>query len=335
MWQRIYAVFVARGKEFVRDRASLSWNLVFPILVIIGFSFMFSDADKPLYHIGVIGNEAQPLAQVKHLEIVHYAEDERSQAVNKLRHHQLDLLLDPQQQRYWVNADAPGGYISEQLLLGLVARAGESSWQRDEVDGQAIRYVDWLLPGVLGMNMMFSGLFGVGFVVVRYRKNGVLKRLRATPLSAVEFLLAQILSRLVIMLVVTSVIFISMNVLFNFMILGSYALLVLIALLSALSLVSLGLVIASQTASEELASGLLNVISWPMMFLSGVWFSLEGSPPWLQHAAELLPLTHGIEAARAVMLDGATLSAVSHHLLILAAQSGVFLLIGAWRFRWQ
>ena len=93
--------------------------------------------------------------------------------------------------RYWVNTDSPKGYVVEKLL-----RAEHPAPSAKPVTGAAVRYVDWLFPGILGMNMMFSCLFGVGYVVVRYRKSGFLKRLHATPLTAFEFLSAQVLSRL-------------------------------------------------------------------------------------------------------------------------------------------
>ena len=110
---------------------------------------------------------------------------------------------------------------------------------------------------------------------------------------------------------------------------------VIIFTLGAACLVSLGLLIAARVTSEELAGGLLNLLSWPMMFLSGVWFSLEGAPRALRLFADAMPLTHVIDAARAVMTEGATLRQVSGHLAVLAAMTAVFLLIGAWSFRWE
>ncbi len=109
-----------------------------------------------------------------------------------MTHQEIDLLLDLDgATRYWVNTDSPKGYIVEKLLL-----AADPGARRQPVTGQAIPYVDWLFPGILAMNMMFSCLFGVGYVVLRYRKSGFLKRLHATPLTAFEFLSAQVLSRL-------------------------------------------------------------------------------------------------------------------------------------------
>mgnify|MGYP000622140512 FL=1 len=117
--------------------------------------------------------------------------------------------------------------------------------------------------------------------------------------------------------------------------LGSYSLLLLIALIGSLSLLSLGLVIASRTASEELAGGLLNTLTWPMMFFSEIWVSLGKAPHWMQQFANLMPLTHIVNAARAVMIEGATLSDVNHHLVALLAITVVMLLLAARLFRWQ
>jgi len=195
--------------------------------------------------------------------------------------------------------------------------------------------VDWVMPGVLGMNVMFSCLFGVGYVIVRYRKNGVLRRLKATPLRAHEFLLAQIVSRLLLVVVVSSVIYLGTDLLVDFRMLGSYLDLLLTLVVGAFSLISLGLVVASRIRSDELAGGLLNLLSWPMMFLSGVWFSLEGIHPLLQRLALCLPLTHLIAGARAVMIDGAGLAEMGHHVLILVAMTSMFLSIASVIFRWE
>jgi ABC-type multidrug transport system permease subunit len=116
---------------------------------------------------------------------------------------------------------------------------------------------------------------------------------------------------------------------------GSYLDLFILFALGTFSIISLGLIIAARTASEELASGLLNLLSWPMMFLSGVWFSLEGLHPYVRGLAQLFPLTHLIEGARAIMIDGASLADISGQLLVLGAMSAVFLAIGAYSFRWQ
>ena len=198
-----------------------------------------------------------------------------------------------------------------------------------------IRYVDWVLPGILGMNMMFSCLFGVGYVIVRYRKNSVLKRLKATPLSAFEFVSAQLLSRLFIVLFMSSVVYIGCNLFFDFYMLGHYFDLLVVGVLGAFSLITLGLLVASRSKSEELIGGLLNLTSWPMMLMSGVWFSLEGAPNAVKVLADFFPLTHLVAGARKIITEGATLADISYHLGVLAVMSTVFLILGAYLFSWN
>jgi ABC-type multidrug transport system permease subunit len=185
------------------------------------------------------------------------------------------------------------------------------------------------------MNMMFSCLFGVGYVIVRYRKNAVLKRLKATPLTALEFVSAQLLSRMFIVIFTISVVYIGCDFFFDFYMLGSYFDLFVVALLGAFSLITLGLLVACRSKSEELVGGLLNLSSWPMMLLSGVWFSLEGAPKLLQQLAELLPLTHLVAGARKIITEGASLSDISYHLGMLTFMSLLFLTLGSYFFNWN
>lgn len=333
--RRFWAVFVARNKEFLRDRGALGWNLLFPFFVVFGMAFAFSGRGQDVFTVGVTGpQDAVPagFAATRHVRFVRF--EDQAEGLRKLRHHQLDLLLRPGAVgEYWVNESSPKGYLVERVMLG--ADPGREPPKRGTVEGRAIRYVDWLVSGLLAMNMMFSALFGVGYVIVRYRKTGVLKRLRATPLAAVEFLAAQIASRLVLLMGVFAVVYHGADYFLRFQRLGSLLDLYLIFLVGSTCLVSLGLLVAARAKSEELAGGMLNLLSWPMMFLSGVWFSLEGAPRALQAVAHLLPLTYVIEAARAVMTEGATLSQVSPQLWTLAGMTASFLALGAYWFEWE
>jgi ABC-type multidrug transport system permease subunit len=176
---------------------------------------------------------------------------------------------------------------------------------------------------------------GAGYVVVRYRKNGFLKRLSATPVSAFEFLSAQVLSRLGLALAITLILYSGIGTVIHFHNAGSNALLLLVAVLGCLSLIAFGLIVAARFASEEVVGGMLNLLTWPMMLLSGIWFSLEGSPRWMQWLAQLFPLTHILQAVRAITLDGAGPSAIGLDLAYLAGTTLVFLGIGAATFRWR
>ncbi len=337
--RKFLAVLDARNKEFLRDRSALAWNLVFPILVILGFSFAFSGQSQDVFKVGLIKDPSVPSQITEFLKtdyIQFVDQNNLDAALGKLRRHQIDMIVSDTAS-YWINSTSPKGYLLEKILKGTVSDSSSrsNSLSKQTVQGKEIRYVDWLVSGLLGMNIMFSALFGVGYTIVRYRKNGVLKRLKATPLGAFEFLCAQVFSRLILLVGTSVVVFYGCHLLIKFQVIGTYWNLFLVLTLGSICLISLGLLIASRIASEEFAGGVLNLISWPMMFLSGVWFSLEGAHPIVQSAAQAFPLTHVIGASRAIMTEGADLSQVGPHLLVLTCMSVVFLLVGALTFKWE
>jgi ABC-type multidrug transport system permease subunit len=144
-----------------------------------------------------------------------------------------------------------------------------------------------------------------------------------------------VVSRLWLIVAITILIYAGTNLFIGFRMLGSYLTLLLVLFAGALSMVSLSLIVAARLSSEEAANGLLNLLSLPMLFLSGVWFSLEGSSILAQKLASVLPLTHLVEAARAVMIDGAGLFDIAGNLIALAVMTVIYLLIAAYSFRWE
>jgi ABC-2 type transport system permease protein len=331
--KRLFAIWHARNLEFLRDRPTLLFTLLLPLGVVIGMGVIFGGPPRPLFTVGVLGPHVHardnPFLHERYVQFVPVATEARG--LYEVTHQQIDLLIDLRGGvRYWVNTDSPKGYIVEKLLI-----AADPGALRRPVTGKAIPYVDWLFPGILAMNMMFSCLFGVGYVVLRYRKSGFLKRLHATPITAFEFLTAQVLSRLSLIVFVTVVLYAGIGAIIHFHSAGSIALLLLLAVIGALSMIALGLTIAARFSSEELVGGLLNLLTWPMMLLSGVWFSVAGAPRWVRWVAQVFPLTQLVEAARAVMLDGAGIGRIAPNLIYLAVTTLVFLAFGAWSFRWR
>jgi ABC-2 type transport system permease protein len=312
----------------------LIWTFVFPFLVILGFAFGISGSEQALFKVGTIGSNSEMAEFMKTpgLEFIDETQGYQSLHVRKVERHQLDLLVDASAHRYWVNSDSVKGATVERLLL---ASSKGLQLERAPVSGAEIRYVHWLIPGILAMNMMFNALFGVGYTIVRYRKNGVLKRLRATPVTAFQFLASQLVSRLFILLATSGVVLAGAYFIVRFPIRGSLVDLVLFFMVGAMSLVSMGLVVAARISTEELAEGILNIMTWPMMFLSGIWFSLEGAKPAILKFAQLLPLTHIVDGSRAILLDGATLAQVFPQMMVLAAIGFVGLVVGSLVFRWS
>jgi ABC-type multidrug transport system permease subunit len=343
----MWAMFTARNYEFFRDRAAFGWNFLFPFLIIAGFAVIFGGDEHREFKVGVFpcpNPDAEVLSAcvpstLQASKLIRYIGfKDLDQGIDKLKHHKVDLLIEKVAEpiRYWVNETSPKGEILEKMLMGILSSEYQTVMVRQKVvAARPIRYLDWLFPGIIGMNMMFSALYGVGYVVVRYRKNGVLKRLKATPLTAFEYLGAQMLSRLFVLLFSIIVLWIGCVLIFDFSVQGSYLDLFVMFLAGSLSLIALGLVIASRGTSEEFANGLLNFITWPMMFLSEVWFSVEGAPRWVRLLAETLPLTYLLRGVRKIVNDGSSLVDVSPELMALSVFTLLFLAAGALLFSWN
>jgi len=333
--KRLWAMVQARLLEVVRDRSALAWNLLFAPLLVVGMAVVFSGTPPPLFKVGVLGDA--PATPLTHPFFAtegtrFHREASLEPAMVKLQRQRIDLLLDPSSQplRYWINTDSQKGRLLQSLL-----RNSDADAKAQPVSGASIRYSDWLVPGLLGLNIMFSSLFAIGHVIVRYRKSGYLKRLNGTPLRAVEFISAQMIACLLLIVGIAAGMYAATDLFLHLRMEGSYLNLLLVAVLGSMSMIAMSLLVSARISSEELSGGLLNLLSWPMVVLSGVFFSLDGAPAVVQAAAQAFPLTHMLEAARAVMLDGAGLADIARSLAALAAMTAVFLAIGAGFFRWS
>ncbi len=344
--KRMWAIFLARNAEFFRDRAAFGWNFAFPFLIIVGFGIIFGGREFKQFKAGVFPVAAGSVVDLRETtlpaafqhdrHIVFVPVADRDEGEVKLNHHKIDLLVDARSpsHAYWINESSPNGSLAERIFLASFM-AGKDTPAKGVVKGAQIRYIDWLIPGILAMNMMFSALWGVGYVIVRYRKNGALKRLKATPLTALEYLSAQMFSRIFLLMFTLCVVWLGADLLYDFQVQGSMALLVFIFFLGGLNLCAIGLILAARGTSEEFTSGILNFISWPMMFLSEVWFSLEGSPEWVLRIAQVFPLTHVLRAARQVMNEAATFADVGLECALLLVSTLVCLAIAALLFSWN
>ena len=343
--KRFWAIFIARNLEFFRDRSTLIWNIVLPVILVFGFAFAFPGDGGASYKIGTFGAAPAPgspgdveFLHYKYLRFVPY--DGLAVPLDRLAHHQLDMVLDFAKGAYYVNDSSSNGYVLERMLgaarsVAAAEQPAAALFEKRTVSGAPIRYVDWFVPGLIGINILFGSLSGVGFVIVRYRRNGVLKRFKATPTRPIEFVGAQVLSRFFIIALMSGIVFVGTNLFLHFRMAGSWPLLILVNVLAILCMIALGLVFSSRIKSEEVAGGLMNLITWPMMILSGVFFSLEGTPAAMRAASRAFPITYYIEASRAIMLDGAGLSAVGLDLVVLVAMTAAFLAAAAALFKWE
>jgi len=323
--KRIWLLFSARNKEFYRDPGSLGWIFLFPIIMVIGFGYLFKVGEVSAFKAGVVDQGFQS----NNFEIIQT--DNLNQALSKLEYHSIDIVVTRDQ--YFVNDSSPKSKLAEAVFLKDTLNP-VSNKKRQSVQGKNVGYIDWLFPGLIATNVLWMALWGVGWVIVRQRKIGVLKRLKASPVKPMEYLIAQALSRLVIMALSGVMVFALGHLIKPFHTQGSYLDLFIVYMLGCFAMSSIGLVAASRMTSEELVNGILNFLTYPMMFLSEVWFSLEGSPQWIKNLAQTMPLWHMVKSMRAVMTDGASLFDLKYHIATLAAIGLICMILGASLFRW-
>lgn len=332
---KIKTLFIARTKEYYRDKSSFGWNILFPFFMVFGFYFVFNSDGQDLFKVGLVENSTKlekEFYSIKHVQWLSGLSESEGQ--DKIRKHKIDLLIDTRVEpvKYWLNSTSKNAYLLEKMLLSM---SGDSKLSKKELNQKEISYLDWVIPGILAMNIMFNCLWGIGYVIVRYRQNGYLKRLRATPIKAYHYLLAQVLSRYLIAMMVTLIVFFGTKWTVGFDVKGSYFDLFISYSLGVFCIMSFGLIVAARTTSKELADGLLNLISWPMMVLSGVWFSVEGTSEMVNFISQLLPLTHLVDATRMIITEGAGLAEVSFNLGVMGGSALVLITISSLIFKWD
>ncbi len=333
---------LARLREFLREPEAVFWTYGFPLLLAIGLGIAFRN--RPVETIYVDVEQGAQSAQIvgslaNHADLVvavHEAEDCR----NRLRLGKSSLVVLPGDPcTYLYDPSRPESALARQRVDDVLQRA---AGRKDPVrtaeslmTDPGARYIDFLVPGLLGMNLMGGGLWGVGFVIVDMRVRKLLKRYVATPMKRTDFLWSMIGGRLVFMIPELSVILGAGWLLFRVPVRGNLISILLIALLGAISFSGLGLLAATRAERIETVSGLMNLIMLPMWLLSGIFFSPDRFPDMLQPLVQALPLTQLNYALRAVILEGAPLHSQAIRILILMAWGGVSFVCALRWFRWN
>jgi ABC-type multidrug transport system permease subunit len=306
--------------------------LIFPVLIIISFGYIFNLDEYGMYKAGIINEDAEDFC--RSFQCIKF--NNLDLALVKLKTHNIDIIIEtnPHNVNYWTNSGSPKSLIAEKVIQAQAYQNPTIKLKPNKVSGKNIAYIEWLFPGLIGMNVTWIALFGIGWGIVRQRKLGILKRFKVSPLSSFEYLLAQIASKLIILSIIGMLIFTLGHLIYPFKTLGSYTNLFIVFIFGCFALSTMGLIVASRLNSEELACGLLNTICFPMMLLSEVWFSLEGSSPFVQYLAKCMPLWHMINSMRRIMHEGAGLTEFYSSLLVLLGIGLICLIIGAVSFKW-
>lgn len=370
-WPAFKQLFLTRIREYYREPVAIFWTYGFPLVMALGLgvAFMRREPEPPIVDLVSAG---EPPTEIKYLGDRLEAEGIRvnyydlATCLNRYRTGKSWLYaevvpdgyryhFDParqeslvardrvdaviQQLRAGIQLEEPAGSTADQHTQAATRNwsAGEARWKTSDayVIEPGNRYIDFLFPGLMGMNLLGGGIWGIGFGIVDMRVRKLLKRLMATPMRRSDFLMAMLAARMLLMIPNIVALLLAACLIAHVPERGDFATLALVILLGGTAFSGLGMLVACRATTIETASGLMNLVVMPMWILSGVFFSIKRFPDVMQPIIQALPLTQVNECLREVMLEGATLLDISWRLGILAAWTVVSFVLALKWFRWS
>jgi len=331
---------LVRFREFLREPEAMFWVFVFPILLAAGLGVAFRNRPPDVLKIAAVTPE---MTRSSHQEkLLDVQELSPAAAEDALRTGKVALLVQPGPNgtaEYRYDDTNPEGRAARLLADRAVQQAAGRVDPVASTDSlmrePGSRYIDFLIPGLLGMNLMGSAIWGLGFAIVDARRKKLMKRLIATPMPRHYYLLSFVLSRLLLLVIEVGALLGFGALVFQVPLRGSLLVLATLCILGSLAFSALGLLIASRVQTIEAASGLMNLVMLPMWIVSGVFFSAQRFPDVIQPVIKALPLTAAIDALRANMLQGAGFAQIGSELGILAAWLVVSFTLALSLFRWR
>jgi len=332
---------LAKLREYTREPEALFWTFVFPVLMALALGIAFRTERAGPIRVGVEATGGSPapaavLEQATGFAVQLLPDDAIDRA---LRDGEVDVVVRPGSPPvYRYDPTRPESRLARLAVDGALQRAAGRADRFTAVDQAVVtpgsRYIDWLVPGLLGLTVMATSLWSIGFSIVQMRTRKLLKRLVATPMRRRDFLMAQFGARLLFLLPETASLVLFAWLVFGVEIRGSPAVFGFVVLVGALSFSGLGVLVASRARTVEAVSGLLNVTMLPMWVLSGIFFSTTHFPTAMQPFIKVIPLTALNDALRAVMLEGAGLTRVTVELGILGVWGLAGFAVALKTFRW-
>ncbi|MFL5359687.1 MAG: ABC transporter permease [Myxococcales bacterium] len=353
----LWELTLTRLRLFFREPSAVFWTFGFPLALSLALGIAFRNRPPEPVRIAVVGTE-RALDKADALRVSRFSDE--ASVRNALRtgnvdaavlertpteepalpaspvaqasrpEHSIEILHDPTR---------PESRLARALANDAIQRAaGRTDAVRvaeRAVTEPGSRYIDFLIPGLIGMNVMSSGMWGIGYVVVEMRTRKLLKRLVATPMSRAQFLWSFVLMRSAFLFIELPALLVFGWLAFQVGVAGSVLLLVAIALLGALCFSGIGLLVASRAQNTQTVSGIINAVMLPMFIGSGVFFSTARFPEWMQKPLRVLPLTALNDSMRAVMIDGAGPRAVAAPAALLAVLAAVSFALALRIFRWR
>ena len=340
---QLWQLTMARTREFLREPEAVFWTFFFPVLMALALGIAFRDREPGPIPVGVerSGPADAAFVALDSADAIVPRWLEPDEVDDALRDGDVALVVRAAPDRTTYRFD-PTRDEARTARLAVDAAIQNAAGRRDvrpveeeRVEARGSRYIDFLIPGLIGLNLLSSGLWGAGFTIVRMRSGKLLKRLMSTPMRRRDFLLSFMLARMVWLAPELLLLLAFAWLVFDYALAGSVLAALFVCVLGAFTFAGLGLLTASRAKTTEAVTGIMNLASMPMWILSGVFFSYENFPRAIHPVIQALPLTAFLDGLRAIMNDGAALWQTWPQLAVLVAWGigcfGVALAIFRWR----
>ncbi len=346
-WQPLMQLVGARIREFLREPEVIFWVYGFPLALAISLGYAFSSAKPPPPIVDVQDSPDKKRAEELAARLsddawgdekptVHVFSKEECESRAKKAESALYLIVKPDKIEYVYDPARAESVQARYWIEAILSRKQPGNDAKNDIQmtDPGRRYIDFLVPGLIGANIMGGGLFGVGFVLVDMRVRKLFKRLLATPMRHSDFLLSLMISRLIFLIPEMATLLVLGKLVYDVPIKSPFSLAVVI-LLGTTAFAGIGMFVGSRTEKTETASGLINFVMLPQWIFSGVLFSSKRFPEEAQWFIQALPLTQLNDAMREVMLEGKDLVGVWWRIAILAAYSVVTFALALRYFKWR
>ena len=337
----------------LRNRAALFWNLAFPALFIVIFGVVFGRGESVHFDVGVTGAESayrdrvvQAMSDSPTFTVTQGSQDEELQALATGSRGVVAVFSDsgaadelPAVTIYYNATQGPVSQVAvgvmRQVLSGAAGGTPPLQITEQAVTGDDVSFMDVFAPGILAMSLMNSGVISLATGFVTYREKGILRRIRVTPFPLTSFLLARVISQLLIALLQAVILLGMAWALFGLHLRGNLIVTLVAILIGALAFLAIGFALSGIAPNTETAASYANLVTFPMLFLSGIFFSMENAPSWLQPITKILPLPYLVNALRDSITFGGGFAAIWKDLLVLLAFFVAAMVIAVRFFRWD
>lgn len=348
--QSFLAMVIANLKMTIRNKAAIFWNLAFPAIFILMFGAVFNNGDINAFSVGIAGQASELRAAVTQAmndnDAFSVSEGPLDDELAALENDERSVILvfpadgsDQPIEMFASESAGPGGQIAtgavRNLLMDVVGASSGIAIEQRSISTLNASYMEWFIPGILGLSLMNTGIIGISTAFVSFREQGILRRIKVTPFALWKFILARIVASLVISLATSGILIGIAWAIWDISIRGNLLLILAMLILVAMSMLAIGYAVAAIARNTETAASYANMITFPMMFLSGVFFPLGVMPDWLQPLINIMPLRYAVQALREPMLYGNGLDAIWQDVLILIAIFAVCILFAVRFFKWD